>query len=372
MPNVYEVLIVGGGIIGLSLARALKKRGIEEIAVVEKDAFGQEASSAAAGMLSPQVDAERDDEMFRFCLESNRLYPTFVEELQEETGIDVELSTEGTFLVAFNEAELAKLKHRYEWQKKAGLEIELAEADEVRRQEPFISPDVRGGLFFPNDWQVENRKLVSALEKYARLNRINLISETEVSNVLVENGKIEVETANGEKLHANVCVLSAGAFTHFIRVNGAQIFTRVKPIRGQMIAFRTTQRFFRHVIYSQRGYIVPRKDGRVLVGATVEDVGFDKSVTDAGVKFLTEVGYEIAPAIANLKIAESWAGLRPFVEDGLPIIGNVLDSEKLFVATAHYRNGILLAPITAEILADKIVKNVESKYLQVFSLKRFL
>lgn len=371
MPNLYEILIIGGGVIGLSIARELHKRGIKNIAIVERGDFGKEASFAAAGMLAPQVEADSDDDFFHFCLESNRIYRNFVSELFEETGIDAEFDEQGTLLIAFNEDDLLELKKRYEWQKKQGLSIELLDSSTVKRLEPFISPDALQALFFPDNCQVENRKLVLALKEYARLNHINLFANTEISDVLVDKSNIIAETRKNDRVGAKIVILAAGAFSSLIRINGMNLF-KVKPIRGQMISFHTSQRFFKHVIYSQRGYIVPRRDGRILVGATVEDVGFDKNVTKTGVNFLSQIGTEIAPALSNLKIYEKWAGLRPFVEDGLPIIGQILDFENLFIATGHYRNGILLAPLTAKILADKITENVESKYLRKFSPERFL
>jgi glycine/D-amino acid oxidase-like deaminating enzyme len=145
----------------------------------------------------------------------------------------------------------------------------------------------------------------------------------------------------------------------------------VKPIRGQMIAFQTAKRLFEKVIYSPRGYLVPRIDGRILAGATVEDVGFDKNITTSGIEFLRENALEIAPSLVNLEIAEKWAGLRPCAPDNLPILGTFPQVENFFLATAHYRNGILLAPLTAQILAENIIENKESKYLKIFSPDRF-
>ena len=138
-----------------------------------------------------------------------------------------------------------------------------------------------------------------------------------------------------------------------------------------MLCFKTAERLFSTVIYSPRGYLVPRVDGRILIGATVEDAGFDKNLTEDGIKYLLETAYEISPHLASLEIFDKWAGLRPFTADGLPILGAFPEIENLYIATAHYRNGILLAPLTAKILAEKIVENSGSKYLETFSPKRF-
>jgi glycine oxidase len=165
-------------------------------------------------------------------------------------------------------------------------------------------------------------------------------------------------------------VLATGAWTSLIRT-GNFILPEIKPIRGQMISFSTAKRLFSKVIYSPRGYIVPRADGRILAGATVEDAGFDKEVNDAGTDFVRGHALEIAPSLINLEVHENWAGLRPFAADGLPVIGEFADAPNLLIATAHYRNGILLAPLTANILAEKIAEDSDSAYLKVFSPQRF-
>jgi glycine/D-amino acid oxidase-like deaminating enzyme len=232
------------------------------------------------------------------------------------------------------------------------------------------SPDVREALFFPNDWQVENRKLLAALEKYALLNDVKIVEDAKVENLLIKNGKIVGAQTVNQKFAAEKVILTAGAWTSLIKADGF-LMPKVRPIRGQIISFKTAKRLFQRVIYSPRGYIVPRLDGRILAGATVEDAGFDKSNTENGVDFLRENALEIAPSLVNLELTEKWAGLRPFATDGLPILGAFPEIENLFIATAHYRNGILLAPLTAKIMADKIAGNSASKYLESFSVRRF-
>lgn len=362
-----EILIIGGGVIGLSLARSLKKFGAGKITILERGTPGRESSFAAAGMLAPQAETDKLDDFFDFCHESNKLYPQFAAELFDETGVDIELDRAGTLYLAFSDEDVREINRRYVWQKGAGLPIEYLTAEEIRRSEPFVSPDVREGLFFPNDRQVENRKLLLALQKFAELNEIQIVENTEVKNIVVKDGKATgAETGNGI-FSAQTIILTTGAWTSLVKVNNLDLSFKVRPIRGQMLSFQAARRFFRHVIYSPRGYVVPRVDGRILAGATVEDVGFDKSVTGAGIDFLLERALEIAPSLANLESNDKWSGLRPAAADGMPVLGAVPEAENLFAATAHYRNGILLAPITAETLASKILNDVESRYLQIFS-----
>ena len=367
---IKEILIIGGGVIGLAAARELHKKGIRKITILERGAVGKESSDAAAGMLAPHAEAEKPGDFYYFCRQSSELYPQFAAELLDETGVNIELDKSGTLYLAFNENDVREIRRRYEWQKNAGLAVERLSAEETRRAEAFVSPDVLESLFFPHDWQVENRKLVRALQKYAEINAVEIRENTEITELLSKNGKIVGAANANEKFFADKVILATGAWTSFIKTD-TLLLPKMKPIRGQMIAFQTAKRLFEKVIYSPRGYLVPRINGRILVGATVEDAGFDKNTTPDGVAFLRENALEIAPSLVNLEIAEKWAGLRPFAADGLPVLGSFPQVENLFLATAHYRNGILLAPLTAKILAAKVVENTDSDYLKVFSPQRF-
>lgn len=355
----------------MSLARELHKNGAEKITIVEKGTLGNEASFAAAGMLATQSETDKADDFFDFCVASSKLYPTFAEQLFDETGVDIELDTNGTLYLAFDEKDSRELKKRYGWQTKAGLKVEHLSAKETHKLEPFVSPDSLESLFFPNDWQIENRKLLSALRKYAELNEIKICEETEASELIAESGVVKgVKTSGGKEFFGDAVILATGAWTSFIKRVGSIVPT-IKPIRGHMLSFRTAKRFFNHVIYSPRGYIVPRKLGKILAGATVEDVGFDKMVSDSEIERVRENAIEISPSLSGLPIDEKWSGLRPFAGDGLPVIGSVPEMENLFIATAHYRNGILLAPITARILSDNIIDGASSTYFEKFGIERF-
>ena len=365
-----DVLIIGGGIIGLNIARNLRQKGVKKIKILERSQIGREASFAAAGMLAPQAETNKIDPFFHFCNQSNQLYPNFADEILAETGIDIELERSGTLYLAFTENDVKEIQTRYEWQQKAGLKVEQLTAEEVRKAEPFVSPDVCAALFFPNDWQVENRKLVSALQRFAEINDIELVTNTGVKSLLAENGKvIGAETLN-HKFFAEKVVLATGAWTSLIKIDNFTL-PLVKPIRGQMLKFQTAKRLFSHVIYSPRGYIVPRLDSKILAGATTEDVGFDNQITPSGINFVLSNTVEIAPSLANLEITEKWSGLRPYATDGLPILGEFSTIKNLFIATAHFRNGILLTPITGKIMAEKIIENTDSEYFEVFSPQRF-
>ena len=366
-----NVLIIGGGVIGLSIARELHKKGVKRITLLEKGTVGRESSWAAAGMLGPQAEANESGTFFDMMLESRDLYPAFATELLDETGVDIELDRAGTLYVGFTENDSNELQERFEWQKKAGLPVEYLSADDARKAEPFVSPNVRDALLFPNDWQVENRKLLGALRRYAEINGIDIRENTRVERLVVNGGKITSAETNHGTFRADKTVLATGAWTSFIKFGLTESPIKIEPVRGQILAFRAAERMFQGVIYSRRGYIVPRADGRILAGSTSENVGFDKSVTESSATWLHAIALEIASSISSLPVTDQWAGLRPFAADGLPILGEIAGLEGLFVATAHYRNGILLAPLTARIAATLLVSGTDSKYLADFSPNRF-
>jgi glycine oxidase len=366
-----DVLIVGGGAIGLSLARDLRKRGVKDITIVDRGQIGGEASWAAAGMLAPNIETDTSDDFHRFGIESLGLYSNFAAELLEETGIDIELDRSGTLCLAFDEAEAAKLDNIYERQTAREVKVESLSGNAVREIEPSVSPLALAALFYPTDWQVENRKLLTALRKFAEMNNIRIIENTEITELLSDSTRITgTKTSDGDLL-ADVTVIATGAWTSLITIAGAPVLSAVKPIRGQMIGLATGSRKIGRVIYGPRGYVVPRADGRVLIGATVEDVGFEKTTTAAGVDLLKDAGTEIVPFLKDLAVAEQWAGLRPFSPDGLPVIGELPGYKNAFVATSHYRNGILLAPKTAEIISEKIAYGATSKYFELYGVGRF-
>ena len=352
----FEAVIIGGGVIGLGVARALARSGLRRVALVERGQVGMEASHAAAGMLAPQVEADRADAFFELASASRDLYPAFAAELLEETGIDIELERTGTLLLAFTAEDEAKALQRYDWQNRAGIAIERLTAAEAMELEPCISKGVLGALRFPRDWQVENRRLVAALTASARKAGVRLLTETHVDSINVERGRVVgVGTSKGA-LSAPLVVVASGAWSSLIRGGDKRALPlRIEPVRGQMLCFETAEeRLARHVIFSPRGYIVPRLDKRLLAGSTTEHAGFDKRVTGEGRQVMMTQALEIAPSIASLPLAESWAGLRPRADDEQPVIGMSAETEGLCYATGHYRNGILLAPITAELIAEQV------------------
>jgi glycine oxidase len=369
----FDAAIIGGGIIGLALARELKKRGVEYVALIESNSqVGLESSWAAGGMLAPQSEANEADSFFKLCSASRDLYEKFSSELFEETNIDVELERTGTLYPAFNENDLAEIEKRYEWQSKAGLQIEKLNTNEAHEIEPFVSEKILGALRFQLDVQVENRLVVKALNVACEKFGVEIFTETKAETLLIEDGKIiGVETSKGI-IRAETIIIACGAWASFLKFTDNNIKAiNVEPVRGQMLCFASSERKIRHVIYSPRGYVVPRLDGRIIAGSTSERIGFEKQVTCEGVNAITQIALEIAPPIAQLPLVDYWSGLRPCSQNEKPIIGESEKIKGLYYATGHYRNGILLAPITAELLAEEIVNGNKSMLLNDFAPNGF-
>jgi glycine oxidase len=347
-------------------------RGVRDVLLIERNSLGAESSSAAAGMLAPQAEANRAHEFFFLTCQSRDLYPKFAAALLEETGIDIELETTGTLYLAFTDDDADELEKRFEWQTMAGLPLERLSPTSARQLEPSIHENVRAALKFPLDSQVENRRLISALASANERLGVRLETGTEVISLRIKRDQIAgLETSRGFIVAGSV-VIAGGAWSSLIgAADKALPNLRIKPVRGQMLCFEANPQIARHVIYSPRGYIVPRRDGRLLVGSTTEQAGFEKRVTAAGVHSILSAAMEISRRIAALPLTDSWSGLRPRAGDTLPVLGPCAEIAGLFYATGHYRNGILLAPITGELIARAIVDKTFPAALRIFSPDRF-
>jgi len=235
------------------------------------------------------------------------------------------------------------------------LPVEILSATAARELEPAISDTTRGALLFPNDIQVENRRLLSALANSINKLGVDIVTQTNVDSLIIEENSVRgVQTSRG-RIECSVAVIAAGSWTSFIKSSSPCKIPEIEPVRGQMICLEAKPQLTRHVIYSPRGYLVPRRDGRLLAGSTSEHVGFAKYITAGGISTILRNALEISPTIANLPIVDAWAGLRPKPADGLPVLGRCDEIDGLFYATGHYRNGILLAPLTGELISEAIV-----------------
>ena len=367
-----DVVIIGGGAIGCAIARELALRG-KKVIVLERDAPGRHASWAAAGMLSPLGEAGGGGPFLELSDESLKRYPAFAAALREETGINVEYRTTGKLHVSLGDED-DRLRAFAADASSQRFELSLVSADVARDMEPSLSQHVTSALFIRRDHRVNNRLLLQALVAAAIAAGATFRGARTVESITTrDNAVTGVRITSGEEIMAPAVVLAAGAWS--AHIEGLPRALPVRPMKGQMFAVDARapsgEPALRHVIYSAQCYVIPRDDGRLLVGATVEDVGFQKGPTPRGISSLADAATAVVPMIADLPMVETWASFRPATPDGLPILGPDPDLQGLIYATGHFRNGILLTPLTGECIADLITTGSETLDLTPFSVRRF-
>jgi glycine oxidase len=364
-----EVVIVGGGVIGCAIARRAARDGLS-VVVLERGTPGMEASWAAAGMLSPLAEANGPGAFLDLLIAAREIYPAYAAALREETGVDVSYSDAGTLYAALREEDEEELEARWRWQSAAGLPLERLSADEAREAEPALAPSVRGALRFPGDHQVDNRALSAALWSAAARAGAEFRLGAHAVRLLREGDRATgVECAGGERIAAGAVVLAGGAWAG--RMEGLPRPIPVEPVHGQLLALEAVPPLFRHVVDSPRCYLVPRATGRVIAGATTERTGDRKAVTPWGMRRLIDGAVEIAPALEHAPLAETWSGLRPGTPDGFPILGADPDVPNLVYATGHFRNGILLAPLTGKRVGALLSRGEWCADVAAFGIGRF-
>lgn len=342
-----DVVIIGGGVIGLTCALDLARRGAQ-VLVLERGIPGAEASSAAAGILGAQVEPTQPGPLANLAIASRTRYPEFARNLSQSTGIDLGYSRCGVLKVAFSE-NVEKLHISTHWQPKAGLSVELLDTERLREIVPGIGPTISGGVRFPDDGQIDPALLVRALQRAILDAKVELRSGIQVRGIWLEGDQARgVHLEGGERIAANHTILAAGSWSSQLEGLPQQA-REVKPARGQILELDGRIRPFEPVIYGPGAYLVPRTDGRVLIGSTLEFVGHRKQVTARAVRDLLTAATAIWPSLEEASLTRTWSGFRPHTE--VPLLGPCA-YRGLVLATGHYRNGILLAPITGEIIAD--------------------
>jgi glycine oxidase len=366
------VAVIGAGVIGLATAWRLAQRGAK-VTVFDKGAAGSGATHAAAGMLAACAEAEPGEEtLVALNRASQLMWPAFARELESAASMPVGLRTEGTLVLALTADDQTRLKRDLALQNSLGLPTEWMSAAEVRRREPHLAAAIAGAIWSPQDHQVENRALAAALRMAVLAAGVSLREYTAVEQVATAKGRVTGVVSSGEAIPADVVVLAAGAWSRGIGGLPPDARPPVRPVKGQMLALRMDPKapLLTHVVWSPGAYLVPRLDGRLLIGATVEEKGFDPALTAGGQLALLDAAWRALPAIEELPIDEMWAGFRPGSRDDAPIIG-ASSIPGLIYATGHYRNGILLTPITAQAVAALILDGAADPLLRPFGLQRF-
>ena len=372
-----KILIIGGGVIGLGIGWQLAKAGAS-VTIHERGQAGRGASWAAAGMLGPIAEAHSAElDLLKLSNQSLARYPEWVDELETETEMPIGYRAEGTLLIAIEPDDTFQLEHTYALQQNLELHVEWLSGREARQIEPALSPYVTAAIRCETDHQVDNRLMAQALQRAYQGRGGVLHQNSTIESIVIENGTATgVQTQEGFQ-GADVCILAAGCWSGQINGLPETIIPPVRPVKGQMLALQMQEGItIKNVIrtvkarYPTPVYLVPRTDGRLIVGATTEELGFNTDLTVGGIYELLRGAFEAVPGVYELPLIETWAGLRPGSRDNAPILGKT-SVKNLIYATGHYRNGILLTPITAYEIAKLVLTGETSETIVPFHLDRF-
>lgn len=365
-----------GGALAFELARA--RLGV---LLLERGEPGQEASWAAAGMLMPAPDAEDSVPLVPLARESDRHYPDFISAVEAASGKSTGYRRDGALEIFFGPEGEAERDRRIVTIRSHGISAEAITLEEARRKEPTLGNAAQAALWIEDEARVDPRALTGAVLLAASRAGAEIRGNSDVVSIIVEGGHCQgvltvarrkisagpVAVKTAEKINSQHVVIAAGCYSNSI--GGTERYAPTRPVRGQMVAM-AAEKVPHIVLRSEQGYVVPREDGRAVAGSTLENAAFDKQVTPAGLLQILGAAVELAPALANAAVVETWAGLRPDTPDHLPVLGPT-DIEGLHIATGHYRNGILLAPATAKCLSEWIAAGKTSPFFDTFSPLRF-
>jgi glycine oxidase len=363
----FDVAIAGGGLIGGSIALELARAGLR-VGLFDRQEPGQEASWAGAGILSPAPESAAMISLVPLGKASMAIYPEFVRMAEEISGQSVGYRPKGTLQALFSRDAREELSTVIALHHGLGLKAEPLRADDARELEPSLSEDLEAAVLRPDEASVDNRALTQAVLDAARRSGVEFFSESSVEAIWRDGGKCAGLTLKNEKIAAQWTVIAAGCFS--ASIEGVAPYAPVRPAKGQMIALRADDLKIERVLWSEKIYLVPRNDGRILAGATVEYTGFEKDVTAGGIEKVLAGAIELSPDLANARVEETWAGLRPDSPDHLPILGPT-DIDGLLIATGHFRGGILLTPITAKLVSEWVTQQRVSVDWDRFSPMRF-
>lgn len=360
------VAVVGGGIIGLSLALELR-RGGAEVTLLDRSEPGQQASVAAGGLLAPQLEATEPGPFLDACLRSRAMYPRWVAQLEAETGERASYLESGILHAAFDEAELHAAEAWGAWQQAVGLRAPLLSAAEARALCPTLSPKILGALHLPDDHQVDPQRLVPLLVQCCQKAGVTLL-RAEARGIAERAGRAIGVDVIGARVTADHVVVAAGPWSGLLE--GAPVGPALAaPVRGQLIELRPETPIGPQVLGCPSVYVIPREDGRVLAGSTKEHVGFDTTPQAYNTEALLAAARRVCPALEGAPVQRTWAALRPWARDAMPVLGPG-PLEGLWLSTAHFRNGILLAPLSARLMSDAILTGAQDPLLRRFRYER--
>jgi len=362
-----DVAIAGGGVIGGSIALELARAGLR-VGVFDRQQPGQEASWASAGIISPAPENPGMIPTVELAKRSAAMYPEFVAQVEEISGESTGYRPKGTLAALFSHDTKAELSTIIAVHHGLGLKAEPLRADDARELEPALSEEIEAAVLRPDEASIDNRALTTAVLEAAQRSGAEFFAGSGVKGIWREGNICRGVILQNEKVEAQWTVIAAGCFSGTIE--GAAAYAPVRPAKGQMAALRADDLTIERVLWSEKIYLVPRNDGRILAGATIEYAGFDKRVTAGGIEKILAAAIELVPGLKNARIEETWAGLRPDSQDHLPILGPT-DINGLLMATGHFRSGILLMPVTARLMREWITEQRVSADWERFSPLRF-
>jgi glycine oxidase len=344
-----------------------------KVNIYERGQSAREASWAAAGMLAAGVECEPGEEnLLKLTTLSQQLWPKFLQDLSIDSKQNPEYRDEGTLVVALNHDDATRLDFTYNFQKNLGINLEWLDGHEARKLEPHLSPSIVAGVYSCNDHQINNRLLLKALEEAFIFQEGVIHENTEVTGIEIYNESVKGVIIDNSLIQADVIVVAAGAWSNNLKGLTQELTPPVRPVKGQMLSLSMDPNIplLKHVVWGPSAYLVPRYDGKLLVGATIEENGFNSHLTAGGIFSLLEACWRVIPNIEELPINEMWVGFRPTSRDDAPILG-ATNIKGLVMATGHHRNGILLAPVTANSVSNFILTGNITKEIEPFSIERF-
>ncbi len=365
-----DVVIVGAGAIGASIGYSLTKAGAR-VMLLDRGDVGAQATQASAGMLIPLSESGGPGPFTDLAMESVRLYPALDAELYDRTGVDIGFRPAALLRVALDELEEHALRARRAWQERAGIQVAWLDPASALEVEPGLTPEVRAALYYANDHQVNPLALARALTRAAVDRGMVLRERTPVDGLCLTGDRAVGIRSGSETISAGEVVLATGAWSSTWG-EALRMAIPVRPVRGQIVALETRGSALRTVVFSDAGYLVSKPEGLTYVGTTEEEAGFDARPTAAGVAGLLAVVPRLVPGLAAATFSHAWAGLRPGTPDGLPLLGRVPGWQGVTLATGHFRNGILLAPVTGTVIADLLRLQRPRMALEAFDPARFV
>jgi glycine oxidase len=368
--HITDVVIIGGGVIGSAIAYYLSKAGVQVI-VAEREQVAAEASSAAAGLLAPLGNFTGPGALTDLLLASWSLYPTLIPELEEASGVHVEYYRPGALHTASSAEEVASLRKQLAIWESLGQQVGLLTADGAHMLEPLLGQNVEAAIYTPQESSIKPALMTRAYAEAARRQGAQFYERTEIIDIQHSNSRATtVQTLSGEMIVCNHVVIATGAWS--ARFSSLLNFTLpVSPMRGQILALKQPASPLQHILFGEEIYLVPKLDSTIYVGATVEQAGFDKSVTAEGIAWLLSSAIRLVPALASASIASIWAGLRPWSPDSQPILGKAPGWENVWLATGHSAIGFESSAISGQSIAEAIMGQVP-EIIRPFGVERFL